>query len=413
MQSPTLARFRDWFWHPPRAHGETIEHRTVSNLELLYDLVYVACIGQAASALAGDVDGRAILDFTAVFAMIWIAWINGSLYVELHGRQDGRTRTFVFVQIAILALLAVFTGSAAGDTGRQFALVYAVFLVVNIWLWYSVRRQDEPEYMAVTGAWITLMAISIATITVSAFLPPDTRLVVWIAYDVAWIVAMKVLGFRSRMFQLGVRPSDSMVERFGLFTIIVLGEVVIGVVDGLSHADQDALTFATGGLGLIIGFGFWWTYFDVVGGRLPRPNGPAVADWIIAHLPIALAIAAAGAGMVSLLEHAHETVTPAMTAWLLSGAVAIGLAGVAAAAFALEDARRLPGVYRPLGGAMAAGAFVSLIVGWLAPAPWLLALLLAAVLSVLWGVIVAAFFRAGAWSESTGEPGLEDRPAES
>jgi low temperature requirement protein LtrA len=405
MQSSSPARFRDWFWHPPRAHGETIEHRTVSNLELLYDLVYVAGIGQAASALAGDVTGRAIVDFTAIFAMIWIAWINGSLYVELHGRQDGRTRTFVFIQIAILALLAVFTGAAAGDTGRQFALVYALFLLVNIWLWYSVRRQDDPEYMGVTAAWIGLMAASIVVIAVSAFLPPDARLVVWIAYDTAWIVAMKVLGFRSRMFQLGVRPSDSMVERFGLFTIIVLGEVVIGVVDGMSHAQQDAVTFATGGLGLIIGFGFWWTYFDVIGRRLPRPNGPAVADWIIAHFPITLAIAGAGAGMVSLLEHAHDPATPAPTAWLLSGAVAVGLAGVAAAAFALEDATRLPAVYRPLGAAMGGGAVLSLVIGWLAPAPWLLALLLATILSLLWAVIVAAFFRAGAWSEA--EPATE------
>jgi low temperature requirement protein LtrA len=405
MQSSASARFRDWFWHPPRAHGETIEHRTVSNLELLYDLVYVAGIGQAANALAGDVTGRAIVDFTAIFAMIWIAWINGSLYVELHGRQDGRTRTFVFIQIAILALLAVFTGAAGGDTGRQFALVYALFLLVNIWLWYSVRRQDEPEYMAVTAAWIGLMAVSIVVIAVSAFLPPDARLVVWIAYDTAWIVAMKVLGFRSRMFQLGVRPSDSMVERFGLFTIIVLGEVVIGVVDGMSHAQQDLLTFATGGLGLIIGFGFWWTYFDVIGRRLPRPNGPAVADWIIAHFPITLAIAGAGAGMVSLLEHAHDPATPAPTAWLLSGAVAVGLAGVAAAAFSLEDARRLPGVYGPLGAAMGGGAVLSLVIGWLAPAPWLLALLLATILSLLWALIVAAFFRAGAWIEA--EPATE------
>ena len=32
----------------------------------------------------------------------------------------------------------------------------------------------------------------------------------------------------------GCPPTESLVERFGLFTIIVLGEVVFGVVDGLS-----------------------------------------------------------------------------------------------------------------------------------------------------------------------------------
>ena len=129
MTSPSTAgRFRRWFWRPPRPHGETILDRRVSPLELLYDLVYVAVIGQAAHHLAEDVTVRAIVEFAIVFSLIWIAWINGSLYIELHGREDGRTRSIVFVQIGILALLAVFAGGAAGAGGRGFALVYAVFL---------------------------------------------------------------------------------------------------------------------------------------------------------------------------------------------------------------------------------------------------------------------------------------------
>ena len=170
--------------------------------------------------------------------MVWTAWTNGSLYVELHGRQDGRTRLFVFVQMAILALLAVFTAGAATDDGGAFAITYAVFLAVAGWLWLSVRRRDRPEFLAITGAWLVLMAASIVVVVASAFLPPDPRLAVWGIFVVAWLVGIKLLGARSRMFASGIRPTDSMVERFGLFTIIVLGEVVIGVVVGLTAADR-------------------------------------------------------------------------------------------------------------------------------------------------------------------------------
>ena len=143
MPSDTTARFKDWFWRPPRPHGEALRDRSVSNLELLYDLVYVAVIGQASHALAEHITSRGILEFAIVFGMVWIAWTNGSLYVELHGRQDGRTRLFVFVQMAILALLAVFTAGAATDDGGAFAITYAVFLAVAGWLWLSVRRRDR------------------------------------------------------------------------------------------------------------------------------------------------------------------------------------------------------------------------------------------------------------------------------
>jgi len=338
--------------------------------------------------------------------MIWLAWLNGTLYLEIHGRQDGRTRAVVFVEMGILVLLAVFTGGATGDRGTAFALTYALLLGFMTWVWQSVRGQDQPEYMAITKVYVLAMAASVAVVLVSAFLPDPVRLVAWGGLTIAWVVAFVVLA-RHRTFAVAVSPTESMVERFGLFAIIVLGEVVIGVVDGLSHADTDALSIATGLLGLGIGFGFWWAYFDVVGRRMPRNEGPATAAWMMSHLPITLAIAAAGSAMVGLIEHAHDPRVPADTALLIAGSVGLGLLSLVLIASTLADFRRLPGVYRPVAGAMVAGAIAALAVGWLRPAAWVLALLLCVILSVLWVVVVALFLRADAWSEEQEAAALE------
>src|SRR5215467_6087909 len=93
-----LRLFKTWFWRPPRPHGDTIIDRRVSPLELLYDLVYVAVISQAGHNLAQHVSLIGLRDFAVVFSLTWIAWTNGSLYLELHGRSDGRTRAFVFAR---------------------------------------------------------------------------------------------------------------------------------------------------------------------------------------------------------------------------------------------------------------------------------------------------------------------------
>jgi low temperature requirement protein LtrA len=401
MTSEIPRRFKRWFWRPPRAHGETIADRQVSNLELLYDLVYVAVIGQAAHHLAEHVTVGGLASFAVVFALIWIAWINGSLYLELHGREDGRTRSIVFVQMGILVLLAVFTADATDGSGRSFALVYATYQVVHTWLWYSVWRQDrrdDSEYQALAGGYVAGTGVSVVVIGASAFLSATPRLVVWAGLAVAWIVGI-VLAARSSRVGLGLTPTDSLVERFGLFTIIVLGEVVLGVVAGLSVAERDARTIVTGLLALWLGFGFWWIYFDLVGRRLPRADGAAVSSWVLSHLPITLAITAAGAGMVSLIGHAHDARTPASTSWLLAGAVATGLLALVLTERALADAERLSVVFSPLRLALFAGAAAALLVAWLRPAPWLLALLLVAVLSVVWFFAVSRFLRADAWGE--------------
>ncbi len=414
MHSRTVARFKQWFWQPPRPHGAILHDRVVSNLELFYDLVYVAVIGQAAGGLAEDVTNRRIVEFAIVFAMIWLAWLNGTLYLEIHGRQDGRTRSFVFVQMGLLVLLAVFTGGAAAGTGAAFAVTYALLLAVMTWLWQSVRGRDDESYRAITAVYVIAMVASIVAVLVSALLPPDGRLLAWAALSIGWVVAFFVLG-RHPTFAISVAPTESMVERFGLFAIIVLGEVVIGVVDGLSHADTDALTVLTGLLALGIGFGFWWTYFDIVGRRKPRTDGPAIVTWMMTQLPITMAIAGAGAAMVSLIEHAHDAQVPPTTALLIAGSVALGLICLVLNAWSLADARRLPNVYRPVSAVMLVGAAAALVIGWVQPAAWALGLSLGLLLSVLWVAVVGLFLREGAWSEAQelaeGEAGPETSPA--
>jgi low temperature requirement protein LtrA len=400
-------QFKRWLFSPPRPHGAIIKDRSVSNLELFYDLVYVAVIGQASHHLAEDVSLEGFIEFTIVFAMLWFAWFNGSLYIELHGREDGRTRLQVFFQMGILALLAVFTADAAGATGSQFALVYAVFLAFMGFQWYAIReldRVERPEFLRVTAFYVGGMAISTIVVAATAALAePSWRLVVWAVFVAGWLLFMQ-LGSRSSDRQSeGIVPTDSLVERFGLFTIIVLGEVILGVVAGLSAAGPDALTIATGSLAMVIGFGLWWIYFDLVGRRLPRSGGP-IWTWMLSHLPIQLAIVAAGAGIVNLIEHAHEPTTPPGTAILLGGSVALGLLALIVTERQLEDAVRLETVYRPLGTVLAVGAAIALLAGWLAPAPWLLAVLLVAILTALWFFVVARMIRAGVWGEAMPGP---------
>ncbi len=413
IESPSrrsgLRLFKAWFWTPPRPHGETIVDRRVNPLELLYDLVYGAVIARAGDQLAGHVTAAGVVEFALVFSLTWIAWTNGTLYLELHGRNNGRTRAYVFLQIGILTILTVFTADPAGASGSAFAVAYTAFLLVMTWLWYEVRRQDirehRTEFASDTARYLVAMSVSVVAILTSAFLPGQGRLGVWAVYTIGWTVLLLVMARAEVGLGRGMAPTDSLVDRFGTFTLIVLGAVVFGVVDGLSRSRHDFTTIATGMVALVVGFGFWWIYFDVVGGRRPNRDGRAMANWIISHFPITLAIAASGAGMVSLLEHAHDAGTPEATSWLLSGAVALGLLFLIPTSRALADASRLAAAFRPTWAAMAAGAAISLVIGWTRPSPWFLALLLDAVLGLVWAVAVRGFVLTDAWT-------VEERPAQ-
>lgn len=386
--------FRKRFWQPPRAHGEVIADRRVSFLELFYDLVYVVVVAQAAHTLAEDVSWRGAAEFAVIFSLIWIGWFNGSIYYDLHGREDGRTRTMVFAQMLLLALLAVYTSDAAGETGEEFAAVYAIFLALFTAFWYSVRRQDTEEYGPVTARYLAGIVVATITVGVSFFLEPGARLLVWAGLVIFYVASsMWVARISERRFSLGLSRTDSMVERFGLFTIIVLGEVVVGVVGGLSNSDLTPISVITGMLGLMIGFAFWWSYFDFVGRRHPRETSSSMATWMAAHLPVTLTIAAAGAAMVSMVEHAGDDRTPVATAWLMAGSVAAGLLALTLVMRTLDDWETFPDLFRSVASSLVAAAAASLLIGWWRPVPWLMALALVVILTAVWLNAVTRWLR--------------------
>lgn len=392
-----FAGFRRYFWLPPRAHGDFVEDRRVSFLELFYDLVYVVVVAQAAHHLAGHVSWGAAGQFSIVFGLVWIAWLNGASYHDLHGHDDGRTRTFVFLQMGILALLSVFTANATGEDGTAFALTYCAFLLVLTWLWYSVRRRDDDRFRSRTAAYLAGLAITIAAVGVSAFTSDAARVSIWAAVVVGWVVGLLVIMWSAGVADnSGVEGTESIIERLDLFTIIVLGEVVVGVVSGIAEAGRTSIAIVTGMLGLMIGFAYWWTYFDFVGSRRVRVVRGSFAIWLLGHLPITMSIAASGAVLVSLIDHAGDDHTPFVTSMLLAVTVAVGLLALVVTMTSLNDWQRLSRVYHPVAWALGVAAIGALVAGWLQLVPWLLAAVLVAELMAVW------FFAIFRWLATTG-----------
>ena len=109
-----------------------------------------------------------MVDFAVVVGLIWIGWFNGAQFHELHGREDGRNRSFIFLQMGILTVLAVFTGHAASTDGEPFALTYAVLLAVLVWQWASVYRTDSPEYRPGAFHYLAGLVVAIGALLASA-----------------------------------------------------------------------------------------------------------------------------------------------------------------------------------------------------------------------------------------------------
>ena len=384
------ARLRRSLWQPPRPHGEQPRERVVGPLELFYDLAVVVLVAQAAHRLAGHLTWRGLGEFTVVFTLVWIAWANGSLHHELHGHDDARARSTFLLQILILAAMGAFIPQAGGARGAAFAVTAAVLFAVLGVLWLLAARGDRPEYRRASRLFVTGTAACAVLLAATAVLPASARIAAWGLIDAAYLA-----GFAAVILMAGPAQaaalivSDPLTERFGAFIIIVLGETLTGVVAGLSSQPVSGLTLAVGLVAVVVGFGAWWTYFDFAGGRHPRTEPAASLQWILGHLPLTAALAAMGAAMVSLVDHAHDGRTPAATAWVLCAGAAAVLGATMLVAASLQAWHRDRGLYQPLARACATAAVACLGLGVARPAPLILGLALVLLLSIPWGLAVA------------------------
>ncbi|MFI1093549.1 low temperature requirement protein A [Streptomyces sp. NPDC020917] len=383
-------RLRRQLWQPPRPHGEQPRERVVGPLELFYDLVTVVLVAQAAHHLSARLDWRGVGQYAAVFGLVWLAWVSGSLHHELHGREDARGRTAFLAQILVLVPLGAFIPEAGGERGAAFAVTAGILFAVLALLWLLASRGDQPEFRRLSEEFVAGTAVCAVALGLSALLPAGARVWTWGLVDLAYlggfaVTIRQVMGRSPAAFTV----TDAVVERFGLLIIIVLGETVTGVVTGLEAQPVGALVLAVALVCVVVGFGAWWTYFDFSGGREPRRTPAASLQWMLGHVPLTAAVAAMGAAMVDLVEQAHHARTSAATAWVLCGGAALVLAGTLVVAGSLKDWRAKWALYRRLSWTCAATAAACLVLAALRPEPLVLGILLVVLFSIPWSVAVA------------------------
>lgn len=389
------ARIWAHLWQRPRTHREVLTDRRVSFLELFYDLIYVVLIARVAEYLHGAITGEKLATFVILFGLLWIGWYNGTLLHDAHGRPDMRNRALTFLQMFAIAAMAVFAPTADGDGGTGFAVSYLVFLILLTAQWASVTNteRDDPLYGPIALRYTRMMALMTVWTAASIFASPSIRLWMWAAFVAQFVIGMVIMGLRSGSPASGeAMGSESLLERFGLFVIIVLGEVVAGVVNGIGSVhDLTTSVFLTGFAGLAVAIALWWTYFDLVAMRPVREQFRARILSNIGQLPLAMAIAGVGGATVSLIEHTGHPDSAA--SWTFSGFLCLAIVSIDFLAWQLRDRAALAEMIRPALIFSVPVVALALVLPLTHPSGLVLASLLVIAMAVQWFFAIRGWWR--------------------
>lgn len=315
------------WWQPPRLRiGKgSEEKRHATWLELFYDLVYAVVLAALAKNLNRDVSLSSFFRFAILFVPVWWSWIGAAFYATRFDTDDIGHRLLTAVQMVAVAALAVNVHHGLGESSAGFALSYAAVRAVQV-----VEYLRAERYVAAARPLITRykrgFAIAAAIWLVSAFVPAPVRFVLWaLGLTVDFATPISAGQLHSQL----APDTSHLPERFGLFTLIVLGEVIAAVVDGVTEQKWNVQSAIAAVFGLSIAFSLWWVYFDGINDVAIRAAHEAgrvrvYQIWLYAHLPLTIGLTATAVGLEHVVLSAPGML-PDASRWLLCSAVALCL----------------------------------------------------------------------------------------
>jgi low temperature requirement protein LtrA len=284
---------------PMIARSPDEPHRVSTPLELFFDLVFVVAIAQAAGGLHHAVaEGHAapgLAGYLMVFFAIWWAWMNFSWFASAYDCDDVPYRLTVFVQITGALSLA------AGVTNVAVVGGYVLMRLAMVVQWLRASAGDSAHRTTARRYAIGISVLQIAW-------------VLTLAVPQFWVPAFLFLAALELLVPVWAESPQQTTwhphhisERYGLLTLIVLGESILAASIAIQSAIASggrvpALVPVIGG-GLLTVYSMWWVYFDRPVHDLLSSFGKAMM-WGYGHYFVFASAAAVGAGLAVAVDQA-------------------------------------------------------------------------------------------------------------
>jgi low temperature requirement protein LtrA len=304
-----------------------VQEKRVAPLELFFDLVFVFALTQVTALMSNHPTWRGLGQGILVLSALWWAWAAYAWLTNYVAAEEDRERLLMLAVMGAFLVTALAAPEAFDEHALEFALAYAAARWLHIFI-FAEANDDIDAGEAIRRLARTALPAP-ALLIIAAFLDGAPQALLWavaLAMDFAGPYVFGVRGFR-------VSPGH-FAERFSLIVIIALGESIVAIGTGL-HGQLELETIGAALLGLVIAFGLWWAYFDVVAIVAERHFRESEGmtrlrlardSYSYLHLPMIAGIVLLALGVKKTLGHVGEPLET-IPAVALFGGIALYYAG--------------------------------------------------------------------------------------
>ncbi len=323
------------FFRPQAARSPSEPHRAATPLELLFDLVSVVAIAAAAAGLhhaiaeAHAVDG--IFGFLMAFFAIWWAWMNYTWFASAYDNDDTLFRLLTMLIMA--GSLTMAAGIGDMFTTHDLTMPVAGYIIMRIGmtaLWLRAARHDPGHRQTALRYAVGIVLVQLYWVVFLLAQPLGNGM----TYGLFFLGAVLEMAVPALAERRSTTPwhRHHIMERYGLLTIIVLGETLLAVSMALQQFDlaaNGAAFLRISVSALVIVFSMWWLYFAREE-HLPTNDLNRALTWGYGHFVIFASGAAVGAGFAVVVDIAahHAEVSVRTGHYAVAVPVALFMTGL-------------------------------------------------------------------------------------
>jgi low temperature requirement protein LtrA len=322
------------WYRPMLARATDEQHRSATVLELFFDLCFVVAVASAASALhhevAADHVGESVVGYASVFFAIWWAWMNFTWFASAYDTDDVPYRLTTLIQITGALILAAGVPEAVDGDFAAITVGYVVMRLAMVTQWLRAAGTDPPHRRSALRYAVGIAILQVFWV-LRLLLPEGLG---YAGFLVLVAAELAVPVWAERPAPTTWHPRH-IAERYGLFTLIVLGECVLASTLAIQSALEEDAALAdlatTAAGGLLTVFGMWWLYFAKESAQFLTSLRAGIV-WGYGHYLVFGSAAAVGAGLavnVDFLTH-HAAIGSRAAAAAFTIPVALFLVAVSA-----------------------------------------------------------------------------------
>lgn len=269
-----------------RLPDEKFERHTTW-LEIFFDLIFAVIIVQLSERLSNNFTLTGLLQCTALFIPSMWTWASYTVFAARFDNDDSIHWFMTFIIMFAGAVMAVQIPTALEEGSTGFSIGFIISQISLLFLYFRpLHDKTIPKYFM----HLYIIGFGLAGICwiVSLFFDTPEKFIFWILgisiyLTIPWIGRKKILS---------KAPLHTMYipERFGSFTVIILGQIIASVVFGLASASWHPASVVTSMMAFALAIVIWGQYYrftQIADYKCTLGSGQ---PYIYTHIPLIISL---------------------------------------------------------------------------------------------------------------------------